>query len=241
MKRRIKLLSLLLLCTSIFFIYKITNYNNINYTVIGDGFALGIDSYGKIDYSYSDYVRDYLKENQKLKNYSKDFVEKDMTIEMLHNSILTNKKVTYKNKNNNIKQILNETKFLTLTIGLNDLIYKMSLTSKLTIDDLDIIIEEIEISFNELINEIKKYYPHQIYVIGYYDIDKNNELLKTAIKKLNEIYKNNENVIYISTYEISENSDIFITNPRSYYPNYKGYQVISKKIIDKISKKLEIY
>jgi hypothetical protein len=60
-----------------------------------------------------------------------------------------------------------------------------------------------------------------------------------AIKKLNNIYKKNKNVTYISTYIISENKNIFLSNSMNYYPNYKGYQVISSKIIDKISKKLE--
>ena len=237
--RKLKLLSLLLLCTSVFFIYEKTNYNNITYTALGDGFAQGIDCYGQKDYGYSDYVKDYLKEQNKLKNYSKSYTSKDMTIERLHNTLLTNKKMGKKDTNDNIKTILRETDYLTISIGLNDLLYKLSLSNKLTNETLNKVINEIEKNFNELIKEIKKVYSKDIYVIGYYEVNKENYYLNKAINKLNKIYQENENVTYISTMIISKNKHIFLSNPNSYYPNYKGYQAISTKIIDKISKKLE--
>lgn len=237
--RKLKLLTLIILSLSVFFIYKVTNHNNINYTTIGDGLAKGIDCYGRIDYGYSDYIKDYLKDIDKLNNYSNEYTKEDMTIEQLHNTILIDKKMNNKNTNSNIKQILRDTDYLTMTIGLNDLLYKLSLTTEFTPENLDIIIKEIENSFNNLVEEITKVYRNKIYIIGYYDVDSNNKFFKMAINKLNKIYQNNKDVIYISTYEISKNKNIFLPNPNSYYPNYKGYQVISNKIIDKISKKLE--
>lgn len=239
LSRKLKLLSLLLLCTSVFFIYEKTNYNNLNYTALGDGLAQGIDCYGQKDYGYSDYVKDYLKSQKKLKNYSKSYTSQDMTIERLHNTLLTNKKMENKYNNKNIKTILRETDYLTISIGLNDLLYKLSLSTDLNNKTLNKIISEIETNFNELINEIKKVYPKDIYVIGYYEADKENDYINKAINKLNSIYQKNENVTYISTMTISKNKHIFLSNPNSYYPNYKGYQVISTKIINKISKKLE--
>ena len=237
--RKLKLLTLIIMSSTIFFIYNKTNYNNISYTSLGDSFAVGIDSYGQQTYSYSDYVKDYLISKRKLKSYSKSFTSKDMTIEKLHNYILTNKEVKYNNKKEKIKNILHETDYLTISIGLNDLLYKMTLTNKLNDNNINMIIDDINNSFNELIKEIRKIYKHEIYVIGYYDLNINNEYYRKAIKKLNNIYLNNPEVIYISTYIISENKNIFLSNPSNYYPNYKGYQVISSKIIDKISKKLE--
>lgn len=237
--RKLKLLTLIILSLSVFFVYKYTNHNNINYTTLGDGLAKGIDCYGRIDYGYSDYIKDYLKDINKLKNYSNEYTKEDMTIEQLHNTILMAKKMDNDNTNSNINQILRDTDYLTMTIGLNDLLYKLSLTSDFTTENLDIIIKEIETSFNNLIEEITKVYRNKIYIIGYYDVDSDNKFFKMAIQKLNKIYQNNEDVIYISTYEISQNKNIFLPNPNSYYPNYKGYQVLSNKIIDKISKKLE--
>ena len=237
--KKIKLLILIIMCSTTFFIYRHTNYNNITYTVMGDGLSYGIDSYGRKTYSYSDYVKDYLMDKNKLKKYHKLYTKKDMTIEMLHNTLLMNEKKLYEGKKTNIKAMLGETDYLTMSIGINDLLYQLSITTKLSEEKVDNIINEIEKKFNNLIKEIRTIYNRDIYIIGYYDLNINNELYKTAIKKINNVYKKNKDVIYISTYIISDNKDIFLSNHTNYYPNYKGYRLISTKIIDKISKKLE--
>ena len=237
--KKAKALTLLLMCGTTFFIYKNTNYNNITYTVIGDGLSYGIDSYGGTTYSYGDYVKDYLKEKNKLKDYYNQYTSKDMTIEMLLNTLLMDEKKLHKNTKKNISVILRETDYLTISIGLNDLLYQLTTTNNLTEEKVNSIISEIEIKFNTLISEIRKVYNREIYIIGYYDLNINNQLYKMAINKLNNIYKKNKNITYISTYIISDNKDIFLQNNMNYYPNYKGYRLISNKIIDKISKKLE--
>ncbi len=236
--RKIKLLTLIILSLSVIFIYKATNHNNINYTTLGDGFAKGIDCYGRIDYGYNDYVKDYLIETKKLKGYSNTFTSEDMTIERLLNTFLINEKVSEENKKENIREILRDTDYLTISVGLNDLLYKISLSNEPSSQNLDFIISEIKISFNTLIDEIRKVYSRPIYVIGYYDAPIKNTYLQNAIRELNSIYEENSDVTYISTYAISENSSVFLPNPNSYYPNYKGYRLISTKIVSKISKKL---
>ena len=55
---------------------------------------------------------------------------------------------------------------------------------------IDSIINDIELSFNELIKEIRKVYNREIYIIGYYDT--NNEKYNQLIKLLNNIYKKNK-------------------------------------------------
>ena len=48
-----------------FFIYK-SNYNkNIRILNIGDGVAMGINSYGINDYSYADYYKEIINKNNK--------------------------------------------------------------------------------------------------------------------------------------------------------------------------------
>ena len=239
LSRKVKLLILILMCSTVFFIYNKTNYNNISYTIIGDGLSLGINCYGQKDYGYGDYVKEYLKDQNKLKTYSSEYTSQEMTIERVHNTLLTNEKMKHNNNNTTLKNILRDTDYLTMTIGLNDLLYKLSILNEFNENDLNIVIKEIEASFNDLIKEIRKVYKKDIYIVGYYNIDINNKLYDKAIKKLNNIYKKNKEVTYISTFILSENKNIFLPNPTSYYPNYKGYQVISSKIIDKIEKKLE--
>lgn len=239
LSRKIKLLILIIMSLSVFFIYKVTNHNNINYTTLGDSLSYGKDCYGQIDYGYSDYIKDYLKETNKLKKYSKDYTKEDMTIDSLYNTLLSEQKVSNKNTKNTLKMTLRDSDYLTMTIGLNDLLYKLSLTSDFTDENLNIIIKEIDTSFDNLITEIRKVYNREIFIIGYYDVEKDNKYLSKAIKKLNNVYKENAEVIYISTTELTENPNVFLPNPTSYYPNYKGYQLISNKIIAKIAKKLE--
>ena len=114
LKKHYKLLILLLICLLIFLIYQTTNSNNLNYTALGDGYAQGIDSYGRIDYGYSDFIKDYYTQKNKLYYYSKTFTQKDMSIEMLYNYILINKKMKAKSTEKNIRELLRESDYLTL-------------------------------------------------------------------------------------------------------------------------------
>lgn len=239
LSRKVKLLILILIIPLTYIIYNNTNYNNITYTAIGDGISMGIDCYGKKVYSYNDYVKDYLLEKNKLKDYNEILIEKDMTIETLYNKLLKNEKVTFRTTKKNIKDILHETDYLVMSIGLNDITYKMTNASLINEVETNKIIEEIKILFNDFISELRKTYSGDIYIVGYYESNASNKQYNVAIHKLNNIYKENKNVTYISSSIISENKNIFLSNPSSFYPNYKGYQAISSKIIDKIEKKLE--
>ena len=191
LKKHYKFFIFLLVCLVILLIYKNNNKNNLNYTALGDSFAVGEDSYGRIDYGYSDYLKDELIKQQKLNHYIKSFSQKTMSIELLYENIVTNKEITLKGKKYNLKQVLRESSILTLSIGLNDLIYQLSITNNLTDEKLKQIILEINDSFEKLITEIKKYYPYPIYVVGYYNIDPENELLSQAIQLLNQQYQKN--------------------------------------------------
>lgn len=237
--KHIKLIILFLTCTLIFFIYQKNDKNNINYISLGDGYAQGINSYGIKDYGYSDYIKDYLIKKEKLNIYSKDYTQKDMSIKMLYTYILTNQKKEKTNQKDNIRYMLREGELLTISVGLNDLLYQLSITDNLTETHIDIIIEDIEQSFKTLIKEIKKYYQYEIYVIGYYNIDSSNIPLTKAIEKLNNVYKKNSDITYISTYELFNNDLELRSNPNSIYPNATGYEKISDIIIKKISKSIE--
>ena len=68
MYKKLKLLTLILLSLSVYFIYNKENKNNLIYITIGDSLSLGENSYGGINYGYSDYFKDYLKKENKLPN-----------------------------------------------------------------------------------------------------------------------------------------------------------------------------
>ena len=238
-KKTKKLIIFILTCLSIFLIYNLNNKNNLNYTVIGDGFSVGIDSYGIIDYGYSDYIKDYLEKTNKLNRYIKSYSYQSLSIETLYEQILANKKIKLATEELNIRKTLRESNILTISIGLNDLLYHLGINNNQNTSAINNALREIEINFNKLIDEIKKYYPKEIYVMGYYNVYPENEYLTQAIKKLNKIYENNENIIYISTYELFENNELFRSNPNNIYPNRSGYQAIANEFLSKMSKKLE--
>lgn len=239
MTRTKKLLILLIIIVvSIFSIYKISD-KKINYISIGDGLSLGIDSYGNEGFGYSDYINEYLVEKNIINIYTKNFSEEDMSISKLKSLIFIDKKVNYKNTKINIKRMLSDSKIITLSIGLNDLIYKMSIANNLTIEKIDQIVEQVYIEFLSLTNLIKKYNNDDIYVIGYYTSEYYDYKFNYAIEKLNSKYRSTDNIIYIDTNYLIGNNSIYLLNPKSYYPNTHGYQVISSKIIGKIAKKLE--
>ena len=213
LKKHYKLLVFILVCLSIFLIFKENNNHNINYTAIGDNFALGENAYGQVDYGYSDYIKDYLSENLKLNKYTKAFSKKDASINSLYQDISLNKKVLQDGKIINIKQTLRESNIE--------------------------IISSIELDFNQLIKEIRKYYKKDIYIIGYYNIDSNTNKYQDAIKKLNKVYQSNSEVIYIDTYNLFKNNQEYQPNFLNYYPTKEGYKAISKEITIKIAKTLE--
>lgn len=232
-----KFLIFLLVLLLIFLIFTTNNKNNQNYLSLGDGLSLGVDSFGRIDYGYSDYLKDYLERTNNLNRYIKSFSTKDASINSLYENIVTNKKIVLGKEEVNLKRALRESTILTITIGLNDLKYRLSLEDNINEKTINRVINDIEKDYLRLIKEIKKYYQYEIYVIGYYD-DPSKDY-KSAISKLNNIFRNDPNVTYIDTYQIFKNNPNYLSNTHSYYPNQSGYQAICRQVEIKIAKKLE--
>ena len=233
-RKHYKLIIFLLVIFVIFLIYKENHNHYFNYTSLGDGYALGINSYSEIDYGYSDYIKDELLTDKRLKLYTKDFSKKDQSIEHLYESITTNEKITIDSMEINLKQTLRESNLITMTIGLNDLIYHVAITPEMSEYQLNKIIEEIDNNLNKLIKENKKYYPKTIYIIGYPNIPIENIYIKEGIDKLNELYQNTKGITYIATTDVIYNSDFL--NPNNIYPSKEGYKKIADKVLQKLNK-----
>ena len=216
MNRVIKLLILIILSLSVYFIFQITKESNIKIITLGDGLSLGINSYTIKDYSYTDYYRDYLVEENKeveIDNYSKE----DLSIHELLKDIKTNP---------TLKKDLMEAHILFLNVGYNDLNYKLSLED-INISKLNRIIDEIDIEYKLLLKEIKKYYKNEIIVIGYPKSNTDNYYYNIGIRKLNKVLNKST---FINTYSLLNDRNKYFSNPNSYYPNRLGYMKISKEI-----------
>ncbi len=217
MKKYLKLLILILLNISVYFIYN--NMKNITYRILilGDNMSLG----SNYQTTYIDYYKKYkLKTYHKVK-LNKTYSKKDLSISELQEKVHTNK---------TLKRDLISTNILFLNVGYNDLLYKLSISENLTPNNFPLILNEIRKDYLSLIEEIRTYYHKDIIVIGYYESPKNEYYLNKGITYLNKILKSPNNIIYIDTYNNINNKKYF-SNPNSYFLNTQGNQVISKKII----------
>ena len=228
MKKLLKLLLLIVVCSSVFYIYQNTKNSKYNIVNIGDELSISINSYGIKDYSPVSYYK-----NELLKTHKK--VNKNNKYSEYENSILI---MLEKIKNDNyLKKILSSSNQVIITLGYNDLIYKLNVSDELNSSKFYKIIKEIEQNYNNLIKEIRKYTQKEIIVILYPDTYKEDYYLKKGIVYLNQLLKNNKEITYIDTYDLLNDRKKYFSNPYSYYPNRYGYIEISREIIRKTLEK----
>ena len=213
MHRKTKLIILLLLSFSVYFIFKYNNKDVIKIVNIGDSLSQSINSKIFKEYKYLDYYKD--DSNQKL-IINNDYSKKELTLHEF-NILLKNSA--------SLKRLLREADQVFITLGYNDLIYNIALK-----ENSNKKIVGIQKEYITCLHEIKKYYKRKPIVIGYYNSYYNEEL-DQSIAKLNKIIKEEE-VIFIDTSQIIDSPKYF-SNQYSYYLNKKGYQVISQEIIKK--------
>ena len=218
MSRPIKLLILIIMSLSVYLIYQSTKESNIQILSLGDGLSKGINSYTIVEFSHLNYYEEYLKSKNKKVKVISDYSREDLTIHELLELIKTN---------NTLKRDLMESHKLFITIGYNDLLYKMSLEEDISIPKLNNIVDEINTEYKELLEEIKKYYKNEIIIVGYPKSNKDDYYINLGIRKLNRILNNNT---FINTYNLLNNRNKYFSNPNSYYPNRLGYERIYEEI-----------
>ena len=228
MSRPIKLLILVILSLSVFYIYKIANSTTYNLLVLGDNLSQGINSYGIKDYGYIDYYRDYLLINNKRVNVNDNYSSKELSISNLLELIKYNP---------TIKRDLTEAHQLILNVGYNDLLYQLNVLERINDSQVNLVINNINHTYNNLLNEIKKYYKNEIIVIGYFSPNKNDYYLNKGVRSLNNYLSKQDNIVFIDTYNLLNNRNLYFSNPNSYYPNLVGYKRIADKIIVKTLEK----
>ena len=113
MSRKIKLLTLIIMSMSVYFIYNATKNDTVNILSLGDFLTEGINSYEIDNYSYAEYLKFDLESHNTKINLNK-YSDKSMSIDKLINLIKTNPK---------IKKDLKESHILILNVGYNDLLY----------------------------------------------------------------------------------------------------------------------
>jgi lysophospholipase L1-like esterase len=144
-----KLIVLILFIGLPIMIYLLTIDNKIYYVALGDSLAAGQTPYRNVGYGYADYVAENLKSKNKLAFYTKQFaVSGYRTTDLIHD-INTNKKIKVDNKEITIKHALAEADVITISIGINELFYKIG------VNNLD------TAYYSEA--DLKKYLPYSIF------------------------------------------------------------------------------
>lgn len=228
MKKLFKLLFLIFIILSVFFIYIKTKDSKYTILSLGDNLSLGIDSYGIKGPSYIDFYKNYILKKKETVIKNDQYSRKDLTI----NALLQELK-----ENNNLKKDLSSANILILTVGYNDLIYKINLNENINSDILKKEVQEIQKDYLNLLKEIRKYYKNKIVVIGYFASNKTDYYINIGIKELNKTLQSAKNITYIDTYDLLKPKRKYFSNKNSYYPNLQGYLRISKKIIIKTLEK----
>lgn len=226
MNKLIKLISLIIISLSVYFIYYKTYNSYYQITTIGDRLSQGNNTKNK-DNNYIEYYKEYLKQEKNKVIIDSAYTKKNQTIESYLQLLKNSPKA---------KRKLIDSNIVIITLGYNDLIYNLSIEEEKNNNTLKSIIKKIKKDYNELIDEINKYYHKDIIVVGY-NKNYNDSYINKGIIELNKVLKDNKKVCFIDTYNLLINRYKYYSNSNSFYPNDNGYYEITKKII---SKTLEI-
>ncbi len=228
MKKLIKLIILIVICSSVFYVYQKTKNSTYRVLNIGDELSISINSYGIKDYSPVSYYKNELQKYHKNVYINNEYSDYENSLKTMLEKI---------KNNNTIKKDIMNTNQVIITLGYNDLIYKLNVNEDLNSSKFNKIMTEIDKDYQNLIKEIRKYTSNEIIVLLYPDTYKEDYYLKKGIVYLNKLLKNNQEIIYIDTYDLLSNRQKYFSNPYSYYPNRYGYLEISKEIIRKTLEK----
>lgn len=239
MKKRQKILLLFIAITaSVFAIYKLFNNDDLSYIALGDSVAEGRNPYGEINYGYTDYIADYLKQNNRLKDYTKKYTKSGYKTEDIIKLLETNSE---------IKKDLRQSDLVTISIGANDFLNRID-KNNLNVREIlnyrqtvDIIIPSIDLC----LKEVRKYAKGKLIIVGYYNPIP--FLFNTSEKELDSLFSyidskyqqlaDKYEASYISNYQVFKDNGDFLPNPMDIHPSMEGYQAIANNILKVINNK----
>lgn len=234
-----KIIAIILILTSIFFIYLTTIDKKVYYLALGDSIAAGVTANATDTYGYSDYIKTYLENRDLLETYIDDFAVSGYRSIDLKRDIIDNKKITINDKNITLKNALIKADLITLSIGANDFFYYLNANYNDVYDHINDSLNDVE----SLFKLMREYCKEDIIVIGYYTpfqehakLEIMDTVIKFANKKLEELcieYK----MQFVDVFDLFKENN-YLPNPNDIHPSKEGYEAISKEIIKVIDKNL---
>ena len=207
MKKIISILFLFFICISCYFIYNITEKKEITYLLVGDSVA---------------------NNPNLIKNNNNTYVDNDYRILDIANILKYNEEID----NVSLFRKLKENDIIILSIGMNDLYYKLNDNTK----NIYTYLNEMLDNYKLILDYISKYNYKKVYVLGYYNItDKYHDLFTYTNYKLSRLAKE-YNYNYLNLEKIFHNHPEYLQKYTNYYPNNAGYYQIYKLIVENFQK-----
>ena len=249
MKRRYKLLIGFMITGIILItIFFITRDKQIYYLSLGDSLAAGQTPNNTIEESYGDYVAEYLKDKEVLEFYTKKFSKSGYRSIDLLNDLNNNKKIKVEGKEITIKHALIKADIVTVSIGSNDLFYKLNVGNEFDMNEFDDIytyVDEAISDVDKLLYKLRKSCKEQIMVFGFYNPFTNfssslantvepvivyaNEKMKKLVKKYD--------MTYVDIHDMFLANDNYLPSKLEIHPTKDGYKAMAKSVINLIDKK----
>ena len=216
MKKIIPILFLFFLCVACYLIYSLTEKKDLTITSIGDKIA----------------ANDYLKKMPSNVKYNYEFTNKDYRIIDLLNIIKYNQELSKNEKKISIHQLLKASDILIISIGMNDIDYKLYDDTKEIYTYLNTMISNYEI----LLKEINHYTYKQVFIIGYYNLTNKNNDIYTYVNYKLKVLTEKYHYTFIDTNKLLNNNSIYLEKKDNYNLNQAGYYQIYNFIVEKIKK-----
>lgn len=248
-KKRKLLIGFLITAVILIAIFFLTRDKKIYYLSLGDSLAAGQTPYTTIDKSYGDYVSEYLKDKEVLEFYTKDFAKSGYRSIDLLNDLKDNKEIKVNGKKITIKHALIKADLVTLSIGSNDLFYKLNVGNEFDLNEFDDVYQYVDDAIDDvdkLLRELKKACKEQIMVFGFYNpftnfSDSLATLVEPVIKYANEKMRyltEKYEMTFVDVHDTFLANDDYLPSTLEIHPTKDGYKAMADKVIDLIDKKV---
>lgn len=216
MKKIMLLLFLFLSIAACYLVYNLTNNYHKYYLAIGDILA----------------DNPITKEDDQITEYNTYFVNKDYRIIDLVNIIKYNEEIIIAERPISIHQLLKKADVIILSIGMNDIYYKLNDNSKNIYTYTNDMINNMEY----ILDEIDRYSPQKVIVLGYYNITSHHSDIFSYLNyKLKRIVQKH-NFTYLELNDKLKNNPNILKKSDNFYLNNEGYRLINQILVDNLEK-----
>lgn len=235
-------LVLALILFIVFVIYLSHIDKKVYYVALGDYQALGLTNEGIITYGYTDYLKDSLKKENKLETYIIGYAKDNARITDIIHDIEQNKKIQINDKTQTLKNALIKADLVTLSVGMNDLFYKIGVNpdlQTLNYNEVYYHVDEMMEDLEQLFELLREYCKEDIIMTGFYNpIDISNEKLNEILVYTNTRLEETADMYQISIVSINSFFEDRNGQIQSIYPSKEEYQKISETINEMMYKTL---